>query len=146
MQVEDTLFSRAFTLKTKDIYPASIDILDSMACFGNVIEKKHEFETDGPRKGVHLFFDVEDIVDDHASMLFSFLINGESNGEGLLEIDVHGSFSIDIEQGISIGTNAFTSFYLDNTFPDVKKYMESRLKQMEKLIEKRMAKLKFKYP
>ena len=144
-QVKELVFSKDIFVRTREIYPLSLDIMDNMSAFGDIIERRHVFESDGPRRRVHLFFDLIERIDDHAAMVFSFLIDGEEADKSYLKIRVEGSTLIELKQGTTFGSIIFNSFYADNIFPIVKKNMENRVQHMEKFIEKKIEKLNFKY-
>jgi len=145
IKFEDIVFSKSVFVKTKEMYSLSLDILDNMAVFGTIIEKKHQFETDGPRKQVHLFFDTVDKIDERSSLIFSFMINGNSNGTGYLDIDFKGMFSVKVPPRNGFGSEAFNSFYVNKLFPSMRKDMDSKIKGMGKFIEKKIETLNFKY-
>jgi hypothetical protein len=144
-QISETVFSKNIVLKTKEIYQLSLDIIDNMDAFGAIIEKNHEFETDGPRKFVNIIFDMEEIIDDHASIIFSFLINGESNGTGFLDIKIDGSFFLDMPHRKTLGYLAFSSYYSEHLLSMLEKNMTKKIEKMGKFIEKKIEKLNLKY-
>ena len=74
-QIGETTFSKNLFVETKEIYPFSLDIIDNMSFFGDVKERVHEFDTDGPRKVVHLTFDMEEKMDDRSSVIFTFTMS-----------------------------------------------------------------------
>ena len=145
MQLNETIFSKSIVLKTKEIYPLSLDILDTMDAFGLITEKKHEFETTGPRRRVHINFDMEDVFDRHSSAIFSFIINGESNDEGFLDVGVKGILTINEPQIMGIGSLAFNTFYSEHILPMLKKDIENKIDKMGRFIEKKIEGLNFKY-
>lgn len=146
-QFSETIFSKSIIVRTKEIYPLSLDILDNMDAFGAIKEKQHAFDTDGPRSRVHLFFDVEDVIDDRSSIVFSFRINGDgnNNGEGVLDIDIVGSFFVNIPYSDKLGPIVFNSFYIKTMFPMLRKGMEKKINVMGDFIEKKVKTLNFKY-
>jgi len=144
-QISETVFSKNMVIETKAIYPLSLDIMDNMDRFGNIIEKIHEFDTNGPRETVHITFDMEEVIDDHASIIFSFLINGDSNGTGFLDIKVDGSFFIDTPQRKTLASSAFNAYYAEHIFPMLEKNMTKKIENMGKFIEKKLKKLSLKY-
>ena len=145
IQMGETVFSKSIIIKTREIYPLSLDILDNMAAFGVIKEKRHEFETSGPRKRVHLSFDMEDIIDEHSAIIFSFMINGDSNGEGFLDVGVKGSFYTRLTQTDKFGSETFNRFYFKSMFPMLRKGMGRKIDKMGRFIEKKIEGLNFKY-
>ena len=144
-KIRETLFSKKIALEPSNPYNLTLDILDSMATLGSIKEKKHEYKTDGPKKVVNLVFDLEDKIDDHSSIIFSFKVNGEHNGKGILLIDLAGIFNLRVDDREGLGKEAFSEFYFKNLFPSLKSGAEEKLGSMTKVIETRISELAAKY-
>ena len=141
MKVEDTLFTKKISVRTKDIYSTVNEVVSIISNFGDIREKKNIYETDGPRKRIERVFDIIEEVDKHYKAEIHFQLAGESNGSGLLDITISGITQTNLEKGAGIASSAFSDFYAKNFLPTAKHGMEKKIKSMANEIEKGVRKL-----
>lgn len=139
MRIVEEIFLKDIHLKTNDPFSLSLEILNLSREFGEPIEKKNIYETDGPRKRVEMSFDLEKEIDKFTTAKISFDINGESNSKGVLDIKLKGEFQTTMAGGGPI-SRAFNDYYQSEILPQLKKEF-SILKDVGDEIEKRINRL-----
>ena len=140
MRRVEELFSKYIHLKTRDPFSLSLEILNIARGFGEPVERKNSYETDGPRKRVELSFDLKKEIDKFSTAKISFDLNGESNSRGFLDIRLKGEFQTRMTKTGPI-SQAFSEYYLSDTLPFLKKEF-SDLKDLGNELEKKINELK----
>ena len=136
----EEIFSKDIHLKTRDPFSLSLEILNISREFGEPVEKKNIYETDGPRKRVELSFDLKKEIDKFSRANISFDLNGESNGSGFLDIRLKGRLQTSMTSSGPI-SKTFNDYYLSDILPFLKREF-SKLKDIGNEIEKRINELK----
>jgi hypothetical protein len=136
----EEVFSKDIHLKTKDPLSLSLEILGISREFGEPIEKKNIYETDGPKKRVELSFDLKKEIDKFTIAKISFDLIGESNSEGFLDIRLKGEFQTTMT---SVGpiSRTFNEYYQSEILNFHKREF-SMIRDIGYEIEKRINKLK----
>ena len=133
--ISETFFQKKIILETSDIYSTAMEIKEIVSAFGNVVEIKNVYETDGPRKRVHLQFEATKPVDRISGAKIVVSINGESTSTGLLSINISGVFSSFMRFGAGFVSSVFYEYYRDSVFPVIKDETESETKKIFQQIE-----------
>jgi uncharacterized coiled-coil DUF342 family protein len=119
MRRTEELFSKNIRLKTRDPFSMGLKIRDLVSEFGELIEKKNVYETDGPRKRVELSFELKRAIDKFTTKKLMFDLNGESNSRGFLDIRFMGQLQIKMKRSGPI-TRTFNDFYISEMLPHLK--------------------------
>jgi hypothetical protein len=140
MRIAEEIFSKNIRLDTKDPFSLSLRIKEIASNFGEPVEKKNIYETDGPRKRVELSFELKKNIDKFTSSLIIFDLNGESTSNGFLDIRFKGILQTKMNKAGPV-TRAFSDFYISDILPSLKKEFVG-LKAAGKELEKRIGGLK----
>ena len=136
----ENVFSKNIRLETKDPFSLYLVIFDIAREFGEPLEKKNIYETDGPRKRVEICFEINREIDKFTRARIFFDLNGESNSRGFLDVRVKGKFQTRMSRGGTI-SQTFNNYYISELLPYIKS--ESiRLKDIGNTLEKRINELK----
>ncbi len=136
MIVEDIIFSNEKSLNTKDPYKKALHILNVFSDFGKIIERRNEFETDGPRQRCFVSFDVVDDIDNFTSHVYSFDISGEKTKMyGILNISMKFIIRTNIRE-TGFFSHIFSDYYIENILPFMRKSTMHKMKSIIKKCEK----------
>ncbi len=124
--------SQSFTLNTTDPYLFSLQAMEEMSKNVKVIERKNEYETDGPHHRSVLVFDTIERIDDFSKIVFRFSLTGE---DGLLRASVTGSLSIGMDEA-GFFSQIFTDYYVKTVFPLLRKISEDKIMFFGEKVEK----------
>jgi hypothetical protein len=139
MRRTEELFSKNIRLKTRDPFSLCLKIRDLVSEFGEPLEKKNIYETDGPRKRVELSFELKRDIDKFTTKKILFDLNGESNSRGFLDIRFRGQLQIKMKRSGPI-TRTFNDFYMSEILPYLKEEFIN-LKDIGNEIEKKINEL-----
>jgi hypothetical protein len=120
MRITEEIFSENIRLDTKDPFLLSLKIKDIAGNFGEPVEKKNIYETDGPRKRVELSFEIKKKIDKFTSSVMVFDLNGESTTNGFLDIRFKGIVKTEMKKTGPV-SKTFNDFYVSETLPSLKK-------------------------
>ena len=143
MEIEDVIFVKEAVINTPDPIDLSMKILEKAMSYGEVIEKRSTFETDGPLKKSAMEFDVIRRFDDYSQFRISLLLNGEMNHRAFLEISLSGSVRTRIEEEGFFST-VFSEFYLENLYQRTTRHAKEELVKAGKDLEKNIATIRHK--
>ena len=134
MIVEDTIYERRFSLECSNIFSSGLKIIEMASKYGQIIEKKNTYETNGPSHRTEMAFDIIKHTDDFSSVKISFSIKGHEN---VLEIEMSGIFYMEIDDE-RFFNRVFSEFYSVKIFPKMKKAAVRELSDMMSSIEEKI--------
>lgn len=127
--------NQTFTVSNSDPYMFSLHVMEELSKDSKVVEKKNEYETDGPHHRSTVIFDTVDLVDDFSKILFRFNLVSE---DGLLRANITGSLAVGIDE-TGFFSQIFSDYYVKNIFPLLRKISEDKIAffgdKVEKLFE-----------
>lgn len=123
MKIKESLMSQSFTTSNSDPYLFSLHVMEELSKDAKVIEKKNDYETDGPHQRSTVVFDTIELIDDFSKIVFRFSMIGE---DGLIRTSVNGSLSLGIEE-TGFFSQIFTDYYVKNVFPLLRKISENKI-------------------
>lgn len=124
MEIRESLMSQAFTVNTPDPYLLSLKVMEDISKMSKVVEKKNEYETDGPHHRSIVAFESIELIDDFSNIIFNFELKGEN---GILRADVNGVFDTHIVE-TGFFSQLFTDYYVKTLFPFLRKMSEDKIK------------------
>ncbi len=140
MRITEEIFSENIRLSTPDPFLLSLKIKEIASNFGEPVEKKNIYETDGPRKRIELSFELKKKIDKFTRSVIIFDLNGESTTNGFLDIRFKGILQTAMKKTGPV-TRTFNDFYLSDILPLLKKEFVN-LKATGKELEKKIGQLK----
>lgn len=132
MKIKETLMSQSFSIINPDPYMFSLQVMETMSKDAKVVEKKNEYETDGPHHRSMVDFDTIELVDDFSKIVFHFELAGE--GE-MVHANVRGALISNIEE-TGFFSQTFVDYYVKTIFPLLRKISEDRIKFFGGRVEK----------
>ncbi len=136
MLIRETVFSKQFTLSTKDPYRTAMDIRGFASTFGAINEKKNSYATDGPCRRLEIQFDIVSVIDDFCKVLAAFEITADIE-EGTSKMSVSIEYVIETktaEEGVF--TEIFTEHYLRKYFKHDKEAAQKKIGEISRALEK----------
>ncbi|HIG97122.1 MAG TPA: hypothetical protein HA230_02140 [Candidatus Aenigmarchaeota archaeon] len=124
MEIHESLMSQAFSVRNPDPYLLSLKIMEDISKMSKVVEKKNEYETDGPHHRSTVIFESIELIDDFSNIVFKFELNGEDD---VLHANVNGIFDTHIVD-TGFFSEVFTDYYVKTLFPFLRKVSEDKIK------------------
>ncbi len=131
MEIKETLMSRSFTVSTHDPYMFSLRLMENLSTETKIIEKKNEYETDGPHHRSIVVFEAVELIDGFSKILFKFVLVGEDD---LLRAGVSGLLKLHIDE-TGFFSQVFSDYYVDTTFPLLRKISGDKINFFSKKID-----------
>jgi len=123
MKMHESLMSQTFSVRNPDPYLLSLKIMEDISKISKVVEKKNEYETDGPHHRSKVVFESVELIDDFSNIVFKFELNGEDD---VLHADVNGIFDTRIVE-TGFFSELFTDYYVKTLFPFLRKISEDKI-------------------
>ena len=124
MEIHESLMSQAFSVRNPDPYLLSLKIMEDISKMSKVVEKKNEYEKDGPHHRSTVIFESIELIDDFSNIVFKFELNGEDD---VLHANVNGIFDTHIVD-TGFFSEVFTDYYVKTLFPFLRKVSEDKIK------------------
>ena len=135
MKIKESLMNQSFSVSNSDPYLFSLQVMEELSKDVKVVERKNEYETDGPHHRSVVVFDTVDLVDDFSKILFRFNLAAE---DGTLRANINGSLAIGIEE-TGFFSQIFSDYYVKTVFPLLRRISEGKIAffggKIEKLFE-----------
>ncbi len=131
MKIDETVMERNIVAEKEDPYGASLRFMEKAAEFGQVIERRNEYMTDGPEHRSKVEFDVVGVVDEFSRIQISVLMESVQKR---LSVNMTGSFDVDMKE-TGFMSSMLSEFYLENIYPAVRKISVEKLRNAEKIME-----------
>ena len=139
MIIEDTMYKRDFSISTKNAFSSGLELLEVFSRLGELVEKKTEYLTDGPRKEAKIEFDIIKNIDDFSSLVFSFTLFGEDREEKLYA-DIKGFLRVQISDE-NFFSKVFAEYYFLRVFRQIKKIGIGMMREQMAEIENEIMKI-----
>ena len=123
MKIKETLMSQSFSISNNDPYLFSLRVMEELSKGVKVVERKNEYQTDGPHHRSVVVFDAMELIDDFSKVTFRFTLTGE---DGLLRVNIHGSLAVGIEE-TGFFSQIFSDYYVKTIFPLLRKISEDKV-------------------
>jgi len=134
MNIQETLIEDERLINTKDPYDEGLEIMDKFSKLGDVIVKKNEFKTDGPRKASMIEFMIEKLIDDYSKIVVECRMEGLSDKrKGQLSVKLKIFFVSDVKEGKMMG-GVFERYYLSGPMQNARKKAETEAENMVKYV------------
>ena len=140
MRITEEIFSENIRLATPNPFLLSLKVKELASDFGEPVEKKNIYETDGPRKRIELSFELKKKIDNFTSSLIIFDLNGDSTTHGFLDIRFKGIVQTEMKKTGPV-SKTFNDFYVSEVLPSLKKEFVN-LKDHGKELKKQISALK----
>ena len=124
MKIRENLMSQSFSISTTDPYMFSLQVMEELSKDVKVVERKNEYETDGPHHRSTVIFESIELIDDFSNIVFKFELNGEDD---VLHANVNGIFDTHIVD-TGFFSEVFTDYYVKTLFPFLRKVSEDKIK------------------
>ena len=132
MEIRESLMEQAFSAESSDPYMFSLHIMEEISRASKIIEKKNEYETDGPHHRSTVSFEAIELVDDFSKILFKFDLFGE---DGLLRVNIKGILKLHIEE-TGFFSQTFSDYYVKTVFPLLRKLSQDKINFFSEKIDK----------
>ena len=135
-KIVDTIFTKQSVVRTNDPYSLALAIKEIASHYGIIKEKVHEYDTNGPRKVVKLYFDIKNPINKHTTANLSFIMKGEIGiATSFLQMKVVGKSKTTMSAGTGFVSQVYGEYYLKHIFPLLRKESERRLREISTMIE-----------
>ena len=135
MKIKESLMNQSFSITNSDPYLFSLRVMEELSKDVKVIERKNQYETDGPHHRSVVGFDTVDLIDDFSKILFRFDLASE---DGTLRANITGSLAVGIDE-TGFFSQIFSDYYVKVIFPLLRKISEEKIGffggRIEKLFE-----------
>lgn len=132
MEIKESLMNQAYSINSQDPYLFSLKLMEDLSKDTKLIEKKNEYETDGPHHRSIVIFEALELIDDFSKVSFRFELTGE---DGLLRADVRGVLKLHIDE-TGFFSQTFSDYYVKVIFPLLRKISEDKIKFFGDKIDK----------
>lgn len=123
MRIKEVLMDQSFSIDSSDPYMFSLHVMEELSKDIRVVEKKNEYETDGPHHRSSVIFDAVELVDNFSKIVFRFALIGE---DGTLRANIRGMLSSSIDE-TGFFSEMFTDYYVKTVFPVLRKVSEDKI-------------------
>lgn len=144
-KILDVIFTKHSTFKTRDPYSLALAIKEIASRYGDVKEKIHEYDTNGPRKIIRIVFDVKNNINKHTSARLTFQMKGEIGVTSFLDVKVIGKSMTSLNTRHGMISNTYGDYYIRSIYPILKKETDIRLREIIDLIEQDIKSVLNKY-
>ncbi len=131
MEIKEILMHQSFSINTPDPYMFSLKLMEELSKDVKLVEKKNEYETDGPHHRSIVVFEAVDTIDNFSKVLFKFDLVGD---DGLLRADVSGLLKMHVDENGFFG-QVFSDYYVRTTFPILRKISGEKIDFFSKKID-----------
>ena len=131
MEIKETLMDESFSVASTDPYMLSLKIMEELSKDVKIVEKKNEYETDGPHHRSIVVFETIEIIDGFSKILFKFELTGD---DGVLRANIAGLLKLHIDE-TGFFSQIFSDYYVGTTFPVLRKMSEDKINFFSKKID-----------
>ena len=145
-KIVDVVFTKRSVFRTNDPYSLALAIKEIASQYGIVKERVHEYDTNGPRKMIKLYFDLSNRITRHMLTKLAFIMNGEVGVvTSFLEVKVVGKSVTRTIQAKGLASQVYDEFYLKSIFSLFRKESEARLREISSAVEHEIKGMLYKY-
>lgn len=123
MRIKEVLMDQSFSIDSSDPYMFSLHVMEELSKEIRIVERKNEYETDGPHHRSSVVFDAVELVDNFSKIVFRFALTGE---DGALRASIKGTLSSSIDE-TGFFSQMFTDYYVKTIFPLLRKVSEDKI-------------------
>lgn len=123
MRIKEVLMDQSFSVESSDPYMFSLHVMEELSKEIRIMERKNEYETDGPHHRSYVVFDAVELVDNFSKIVFRFALTGE---DGMLRASVKGVLNSSIDE-TGFFSQMFTDYYVKTIFPLLRKVSEDKI-------------------
>jgi len=131
MKIDESVVEKNISVEKEDPYGFSLKFMEKAAEFGQVIERRNEYLTDGPEHRSRVEFDVVGVLDAFSRLQISVMMESTQKN---LRANITGSFDVDMDEP-GFMSSMLSEFYLENIYPAVRKISIEKLRAVEKIME-----------
>lgn len=132
MRIKEVLMDQSFSFSNSDPYMFSLHLMEELSKDIRIVEKKNEYETDGPHHRSFVAFDAIEIVDNFSKIVFRFALTGE---DGTVRANIKGMLNSSVDE-TGFFSQMFTDYYMKTIFPILRKISEDKIVFFGNRIEK----------
>lgn len=139
MRIKEVLMDQTFSITNSDPYMFSLHLMEELSKDARVVEKKNEYETDGPHHRSTVVFDAVELVDNFSKIVFRFALTGEDQ---TVRANVKGLVSCSVDE-TGFFSQMFADYYVKTVFPLLRKISQDKIEffgtKVEKMFEEKQA-------